>query len=236
MLPFPQGGRYSSPFGGRLSAAVAHILLPPCQIIQHLQMRRGIWRTHAGNLPLHLAIYSLRTVPAINSAVRILARSGDRGMIINPDVSLSSLLTAAKYQVSAENWDAKVPYYEFFRTRNHVWVFRQGCYESNGRQHAPAGRMTNIKISKKENGCHMLTMLPGLLTIRNSRSLSCSRIFTGVDVTGGSCLWTTFLPPKNGSESKQCRSNQEHSLDAITISYDGIRFCDFTINRSHTRF
>ena len=51
--------------------------------------------TYAGNLPLHLAMYSLRTVPAMNSSVSIRARSGERGMIKRPEVSLSSLLTAA---------------------------------------------------------------------------------------------------------------------------------------------
>ena len=59
----------------------------------------------------------------------------------------------------------------------------------------------------------MLTMLPGLLTMRNSRSLSCSRIFTGVDVTGGSCLWTTFLSPRSGqSPSSVTVIKNTHSM------------------------
>lgn len=50
--------------------------------------------THSGNLPLHLATYSLRTVPAMNSEETCRARSCVRGMIMMPDVNLSSLLTA----------------------------------------------------------------------------------------------------------------------------------------------
>ena len=44
------------------------------------------------------AIYSLRTVPAINSFETKRARSADNGMIINPDVSRSNLLTARSCQ------------------------------------------------------------------------------------------------------------------------------------------
>ena len=54
------------------------------------------WPTHAGNIPLHLAIYSLPTEPLKNSCVSSLAREGDVGRIIKPDVSLSSLFTAVK--------------------------------------------------------------------------------------------------------------------------------------------
>jgi hypothetical protein len=50
--------------------------------------------THEGNRPLTRAIYSLRTVPAVNSSETKRARSADNGMIIRPDVSRSNLLTA----------------------------------------------------------------------------------------------------------------------------------------------
>ena len=52
--------------------------------------------TYEGNRPETRAIYSLRTVPAINSSVTKRARSADNGMIIKPDVSRSNLLTAKK--------------------------------------------------------------------------------------------------------------------------------------------
>lgn len=47
---------------------------------------------------------------------------------------------------------------------------------------------TVIKLIKDER-----TMLPGLSTTINSLSTSWSRTLTGVEVTGGSCLCTTFL-------------------------------------------
>ena len=59
----------------------------------------NIWSghlTYEGNRPVTRAIYSLRTVPAINSSVTKRARSADNGMIIKPDVSRSNLLTAKK--------------------------------------------------------------------------------------------------------------------------------------------
>jgi len=53
-------------------------------------------KTYAGNSPRHLATYSLRTVPAINSSETLRARSAESGMIIKPEVSLSSLFTAER--------------------------------------------------------------------------------------------------------------------------------------------
>jgi len=50
--------------------------------------------TYAGNRPLTRATYSLRTVPVMNSSVSARALSGDRGMIIRPEVSLSSRFAA----------------------------------------------------------------------------------------------------------------------------------------------
>lgn len=49
---------------------------------------------HAGNSPRTRATYSLRIVPDVNSEVSVRAQSGDRAMIIRPDVSLSRRLTA----------------------------------------------------------------------------------------------------------------------------------------------
>ena len=45
------------------------------------------------------AIYSLRTVPAMNSSVTKRARSADNGIIIKPDVNRSNLLTARSCQM-----------------------------------------------------------------------------------------------------------------------------------------
>jgi hypothetical protein len=57
----------------------------------NIKERQG---TNAGNSPLHLATYSLRIVPVINSSVRVLAHSGDKAITIMPEVNRSSLLTA----------------------------------------------------------------------------------------------------------------------------------------------
>jgi hypothetical protein len=50
--------------------------------------------THSGNLPLHLATYSFVIRPSINSFASSLDEADVRARIINPDVSLSSRLTA----------------------------------------------------------------------------------------------------------------------------------------------
>jgi hypothetical protein len=50
--------------------------------------------TNSGNLPLHLAMYSLRTVPFMSSLEMMLAHSAESGIIISPDVSLSRRLIA----------------------------------------------------------------------------------------------------------------------------------------------
>jgi len=47
-------------------------------------------------------MYSLRTVPAVNSSVNCRAQSAERGMIINPEVSRSSLLAAASQLMHVE--------------------------------------------------------------------------------------------------------------------------------------
>jgi hypothetical protein len=59
---------------------------------------------HTGNSPLHLAMYSLRTVPAMNSSVRVRARSVVSGIINRPDVNLSSLLTAIHFDQTGMNF------------------------------------------------------------------------------------------------------------------------------------
>lgn len=56
--------------------------------------------TYDGNRPVTRAMYSLRTVPAMNSSVTKRARSADNGMIIKPDVSRSNLLTANRQAVN----------------------------------------------------------------------------------------------------------------------------------------
>lgn len=56
------------------------------------------------------------------------------------------------------------------------------------------------------------TMLPGLSTTINSRSLLWRRIFTGFDVTGGSCRWTTFLRQGNSvGQDRIIEENLTHS-------------------------
>ena len=50
--------------------------------------------THSGNSPFTRAMYSFLTVPATNSSVSTRARSDDSAIIIRPDVSRSSRLTA----------------------------------------------------------------------------------------------------------------------------------------------
>lgn len=50
--------------------------------------------THSGNRPLTRATYSFLTVFVVNSSVKSLARCAEVGMIINPEVSRSSLFAA----------------------------------------------------------------------------------------------------------------------------------------------
>jgi hypothetical protein len=60
-------------------------------------------KTYDRNRPLTRAMYSFRTVPAVNSEVNCRARSAERGMIINPEVNRSSRLTAVKELVDMES-------------------------------------------------------------------------------------------------------------------------------------
>lgn len=62
------------------------------------------------------------------------------------------------------------------------------------------------------------TMLPGLSTTINSRSLSCSKILTGVAVTGGSWRCTTFLHTISAQDQAIARAI--HSLDPISVEED----------------
>ena len=61
---------------------------------------KQVW-THSGNLPLHLATYTLPTRPLKNSCVNSFARTADVGRIISPDVNLSNRFTAAKKDFSS---------------------------------------------------------------------------------------------------------------------------------------
>jgi len=78
-------------------------------------------------------------------------------------------------------------------TQSHSLEYQRECCENIFRRH---GQASERKISSVWGGlwcANERTMLPGLSTIMNSRSMSWRRILTGVDVTGGSWRWTTFL-------------------------------------------
>ena len=49
-------------------------------------------------------MYSFLTEPAVNSSVRILARDGDKAMIIKPEVKRSSLFTAKIKKIKTQNF------------------------------------------------------------------------------------------------------------------------------------
>ena len=56
--------------------------------------------TYSGKFPFTPATYSLRTLPSMNSFVRLRARSAFKGMIMSPEVRRSSLFTAANASAS----------------------------------------------------------------------------------------------------------------------------------------
>ncbi len=55
--------------------------------------------SYSGNSPLHLATYSFLILPPKNSLDSSCAQAADVGIIISPDVSLSSRLTARQHDV-----------------------------------------------------------------------------------------------------------------------------------------
>jgi hypothetical protein len=79
------------------------------------------------------------------------------------------------------------------------------------------------------------TMLPGLSTTMNSRSLSCRRILTGVDVTGGSWRWTTFLRRVNLVSLDQT-FRDIYSLDTVSVIKDSIWFRYFSVDGCDSGF
>ena len=70
--------------------------------------------TYDGNRPFTRAMYSFRTVPAMNSSVSSLAPSIVKGIIIRPEVNRSNLLTAVRQSNVKMGVEDKV----FLRTVN----------------------------------------------------------------------------------------------------------------------
>lgn len=56
--------------------------------------------TYSGNLPLHRAIYSFLTLPAVNSSDSVCARFEERPTTMMPDVKRSRRFTAGKRVVN----------------------------------------------------------------------------------------------------------------------------------------
>ena len=126
-----------------------------------------------GNCPLTRAIYSFRTVPAMNSSVSCRALSAVKGRIIKPDVKRSNLFTAA------------IEYANFFgkgqsRTQHTVNVIIAKFFNQNflqGVSVITTSSVHGLKVSnevQKRRGRSRdgRTMLPGLSTTMNCRSLS----------------------------------------------------------------
>ena len=75
------------------------------------------------------------------------------------------------------------------------------------------------------------TMEPGLSMTMNWRSLSWSTILTGVDVTAGSWRWDTFLHQGHVYQSDDF--TEQHSLDSVSVSNDGVWLCDLAVDGGH---
>lgn len=129
--------------------------------------------TYSGKCPLQRAIYSFLTDPAVNSCVSSLASTALRGIIINPEVSLSNLFTAS-YEPSLE-------LQTFGKDRERTIDFTQPKivlqYLNKAILEVPPCRMHRLHIAPSEyNRDHEegdeRTMLPGLLMTIKSRSLS----------------------------------------------------------------
>jgi hypothetical protein len=74
----------------------AHDLLPAPTLTHTFLTNAGGMRTYAGNSPMQRATYSFRTPPRVNSSVSSRAARADVGRMSSPDVSRSSLFTAAR--------------------------------------------------------------------------------------------------------------------------------------------
>jgi len=80
------------------------------------------------------------------------------------------------------------------------------------------------------------TMLPGLSTTMNCRSLSSCSTLTGVEVTGGSCRCTTFLDTEMVYKTWRIPRQIDNALNKISVYDDSLRICYVSINRGYTRF
>jgi len=134
--------------------------------------------TYAGKRPFTRATYSFRTVPAMNSSVNSRARFAESGMIIKPDVSLSSRLTARWSSYWGDGTRRVMMTYDsIFRNPCRSRGFRSGYCDSSDQTHVLAVIM---EIGLFEDCVHEetdeRTMLPGLSTTINSRSMSCNKI------------------------------------------------------------
>jgi len=137
--PFRQDARYLNPFDGQQLAMVPRRQLLRCRKRSKSKMlAEGRGSTHVGNSPLHLAIYSLRIVPSMNSLETLLARSAERGMIIRPDVNLSRRLMADNKISRLFSDVLHATYYKLSYSRNHPWEFRLSCFENIYLRHGQA--------------------------------------------------------------------------------------------------
>lgn len=119
-----------------------------------------------------------------------------------------------------------------FHIRNHSLESQQVCCGSIFQRHGPAGKETIRSVwVQHENG---RTMLPGLSITINSRSTSWRRILTGVEVTGGSCLWTTFLHITFMMLPSDRISYILYALYTISVSNNSVWFRDLPVNRCYT--